>query len=238
MMSQPAAPPPPPPTAPARRPGRLGTWVGLGLILLGIVGGIALIVVGARSVVVGVEELQRVPVASGGTIEVTEPGPVKVYAEREVSESAAKSFSSSSSGGPVPDVELSITDPDGIPVAITRVRGSEEYQSDGWWGTRIGRFEAGQAGTYTVEVVGGDDVQLYDGIAVGDSVQARGLWLILMGVLGGAFLVFVGVVVLIISLVRRSRAKRRHQGIASGPSYPPPGYAPPPPPPGWPTTPT
>ncbi|MGN6695430.1 MAG: hypothetical protein ACTHN0_14735, partial [Aquihabitans sp.] len=68
------------------------------LIVLGMVGGVVLIVVGVRSPVAGVADLERVPIEDG-TVEVEEAGTVTVYGERDVADSAPETFSSSTSGG-------------------------------------------------------------------------------------------------------------------------------------------
>lgn len=236
-MTSPMPPPPPPPSpGPAGGPkagGKAGIWIGIVLVIVGMVGGVVLIVSGVRSPVTGVAELERVPVG-GGSMEIEEAGTVTVYGERGVPGSAPKTFSSSTSGGPVPEIDVSIVGPGGEAIAIEPVAGSEEYQSDGHWGTRIGRFEANRAGTYTVAVVGGTDVRRYDTIAVGD-VDPQGVWLIVAGVLGGGFVAVVGLVLVIVSAIRRGRAIRRaRQG-----SWPDPGApGPPPPPSGWPVAPT
>ncbi len=243
-MAAPLAPSAAPaPEAPPRRPGRVAIWVGLVLIAVGIVGGTVLVAVGARSVVTGVDDLQRVP-ASGGTVELDAGGSIEVYGERDVAASAPKTFSSSSTSGPVPEIQLAITDPSGETVVVEPVAGSQEYQYGGHWGTRIGRIQAPESGTYTVEVVGGIDAGRYDTIALGDRVRPTGLWLVVGGVLGGVLLVLVGGIVAIVGAVIRSRAKRRGAAGpvppgASGPAggwVPPPGSPPvAPPPPSGPT---
>jgi len=209
--------------------GKAGIWVGIALVVVGVLGGIGLVVAGARSVVTGVEELERVPI-DGGTIDLDGAGTVDVYGERNVAGSAPTTFSSSTSGGPVPDIDVVITGPDGEEAPIRPVPGSEEYHSDGHWGTRIGRLDADRPGIYTVEVVGGADAARYDTIAVGDSIRPQGLWLIVAGVLGGGLVVLVGIIVIIVSAVKRGRARKRSlQG-----SWPNPPGTPGPPPPGWP----
>ncbi|MGN6693165.1 MAG: hypothetical protein ACTHN0_03230, partial [Aquihabitans sp.] len=127
---------------------------------------------------------------------------------------------SSTSGGPVPQIDVTIIGPGGQAVALEPVAGSEEYQSGGHWGTRIGRFDAARPGTYAVTVAGGADVSGYDGIAVGD-VHPKGLWLIVAGVLGGGFVALVGLLVVILSAIRRGRAiKRARQAAAPYPGGP------------------
>ena len=49
-------------------PGKTGLWVGVILMVIGVVGGIALIVVGAKSVVDTVNGFQRVNVRTGGVV--------------------------------------------------------------------------------------------------------------------------------------------------------------------------
>lgn len=228
IPAMPTSPPPGPTTAPAaKRRGRAAIWLGAVLIAVGIVGGIGLVVAGARSVVTGVDELERVPI-EGGTVEIDGAKTVTVYAERDVRSSAPTTYESSSSGGPVPEVDVTMVDGAGVEVPVRFVPGSEQYQSDGHWGTRIGKFDAPAAGTYTVRIDGGPDVERYDSVAVG-GIEATGLVLIVVGILGGGFVVLVGLVLLIVGLVRRSRSKRPPP--VSGAFPPGAGWAVPPGPP-------
>lgn len=237
--AMPSTPPPGPSTTagPPRRRGRAAIWFGAVLIALGIVGGVGLVVAGARTIVTGVDALERVPIDGGGSVEIDGAKTVTVYGERDVRSSAPTTYRSSTSGGPVPEIDVTMIDGAGVEVPVRFVPGSQEYQSDGHWGTRIGKFDAPAAGTYTVRIDGGPDVDRYDSIAVGD-IEAPGLVLVAVGILGGGLVVLAGLIVLIVGLIRRSRAKR---GPQVGPAFPPgPGWAvppgPPPPPPAGPST--
>jgi hypothetical protein len=213
VMAQPASSPPYPqgPSSPAKAPkpgGMVGIWIGIALILIGIIGGIALIASGASSFADGLNDVQRVGIESGGTVDLDETGTYSVFVERYVPGSGT-SFNTSSSGGFVPDVQVSITDPNGNPAPVRPATGSETYTVDEYEGTRIGKFEADQPGIYTVRVEGGSAVANYDSIAVGKGLHLDGIVAILIGVFGGGALVLLGIILVIVFAVKRSRKKKR-----------------------------
>ena len=78
-----AAPPAPSPTAVKEKPkGAIGIWIGILLIIGGIVLGIVLVVSGARALVNQYDDLQRVPISGGGVVRIEESGTQTLYAER------------------------------------------------------------------------------------------------------------------------------------------------------------
>jgi hypothetical protein len=94
----------------------------------------------------------------------------------------------------------------------------------------IAEFEASTAGTYQVSVTVPDDTDVTDipgQVKVGrdgNEIAATVVPLIMGGVLGGLVLLIVGVIVLIITGVRRSRARKILSPPAPRPAYP--GYPP------------
>ncbi|MCB1039212.1 MAG: hypothetical protein KDA94_06745, partial [Acidimicrobiales bacterium] len=221
-----------PPTKP-KLPGLAGIWIGSILIVVGIVGGIVLAVVGAVSVFNGIGDLQRVPIARGGTVTLEEAGAVSVYAERP----STQTGSGFNSGGYryVPPVGIIVTGPDGLAVAVHTRSGSTTYYSDGREGTEIARFRAEEPGQYRIETVLRGEPAPYENLAVGNAIDTSGVVGIVGGVLGGGLVVIIGIVVLAVSLVRRGRARRRQTSppwssppMPGGPPVGGPGWAPPP----------
>ncbi|MFN8040272.1 MAG: hypothetical protein U0Q07_13755 [Acidimicrobiales bacterium] len=136
--------------------------------------------------------------------------------------------------------DVSIKGPNGEDVAITNSSSSSTYtvNSDSYNG--IGTFNAPSSGTYTVTVTP-DSISTGSGfsssskstVAIGPSISALGgtVALALGGIFGGiglgSVLFIIGVIVLIVGLVRRSKAKNpptTPYGGYGAPAYP--GYPP------------
>lgn len=221
-------PTPPPPAAPSggpvapakpKLPGRAGIIIGIALIVVGIIGGIALVVSGARDLVEGIDELEYLSIEAGGTVQIDEPGTIAVYAIRD-------SFSSGggfSTGGAYdgPPLAIAVTGPDGAGVPVSATTSSVTYQSSGVEGVQVATFGAEVPGAYRIEPVASGPLFGYDRLAVGPELDLGSLGGILAGVFGGGLLVVVGIIVLIISAVRRSRARRslRPPTPYGGPPY-------------------
>lgn len=188
-------------------PGKVGIIVGSLLIVAGIVLGIVLVVSGALSLVSGFDDLQRVDVGGRGTVQIEETGTQAVYAERPTT-SGGGSFSSGGFGVFVPDIQVSVQGPDGSPVVVSPSNGDETYEWDGREGVKIAQFRAEQPGEYVITAIPGDGMGQFDTVAVGQAVDIGGLLPILGGFFGGGLLALVGLIVLIVGLVRRSKAKK------------------------------
>jgi hypothetical protein len=220
-------------------PGRAGIAIGVVLIVAGIVAGVALIVAGARDLVGGVDDFQRLPIRTGGVVEVEEEGVIAVFVERDAF--GGSGGTSYSTGGAFvgPSVGIIVTSADGVSVPVSVTGTNYSYTSGGREGVRIATFGAEAPGSYRIETVLRGDLQGYDRLAVGPDLDLGGLAGILGGIFGGGLLVLLGVVVIIVSAVRRSRAKRRlrpppgYGGAPSGGGWAPPpvaipgGYGPP-----------
>jgi hypothetical protein len=225
----PSQPPPSGFTPQQKLPGRVGIWIGVALVVTGVIVGVALVVAGARSFAGGVDDLQRVPIRGGGTVLIEDTGSQNLYLERP----AASGGGGFTVGGfmAVPYVEVTVRDPEGNSLYLdVNPDTSETYTLDGREGFLLGRFDAPTPGEYRIDVVPGDDIGSYTTVAVGQAIDLSSVLQVVGGVLGGGLLVLLGIVVIIISAVRRSRARKRQQQGAFG--YPGsaglPGWAPPP----------
>lgn len=225
-------------TAP-KRSGK-GFWIGGLLIGAGILLGIGGVAFGVKQINDVVNGLQRVPAVSGGTVELGE-GTYQVFLEGPGADDAF-------GGG-----AFTVVGPDGTDLSLRPDRVRETYDFGGRSGRKLGRIEVTSPGTHQVAAGGSPTSSSADDLAFGRRGPVRaGLVPILGGVLGGVALGIAGVIVLIVTGVRRGRQRRMeanyapaggwgYPGPQTAPGYPPPGGTPgtwsPPPssgsPPGW-----
>lgn len=203
-----------------KRRGRVGFWIGGLLVLAGIAVGVAGVALGIRGIGETVDGYQRVPVRTGGTVQIDDPGSYRVFFER-----AGADDGFGSPGG------FSIVGPDGQEVLLESDFSSENYSVGGHTGRKIGKFRAATAGRYEIRPLSVDGGTGTGTIAIGKRGPTGSILAIVVGVLGGLLIVVIGVVVLIVSGVRRSRSRRAATGYPGGPG---PGWgAPPTGPGGW-----
>lgn len=239
VMPQAAPVPPPAAPAPAKPKGAIGIWIGILLIIGGIVLGIALVVAGARSLLSGFDDLQRVPIDGGGVVRIDEAGTQTIYAERPSSQGGS-SFSTNTFSGFGPSIAVRVIGPGGDDITVNSGGSTETYTYNGREGVKIGSFYAPVEGTYRIVTRNQDSTTTggsWSTIAVGDALELSGIGAILGGVFGGGLVVVIGLIVVIIFAVRRSRSKKRitqasapYPGAygAAGAGWPAaPGYAPP-----------
>ncbi|MEZ5181897.1 MAG: hypothetical protein R2702_08500 [Acidimicrobiales bacterium] len=188
----------------AKLPGLVGIWIGIVLIVVGIGLGAVLVVGGAKRIVGGVSDLHRVPIETGGTVQIDEAGEVSVYAER-LTLDRSSGFTTGGTAG-LPPVALSVYGPDGDPVPVVVPTVVERYTWDQHEGVRIATFGAEEPGAYEIVPTSIGAIGGYRTLAVGPTLAlGRGIAGILGGIFGGGLVIVVGVVVLIVSSVRRSR---------------------------------
>jgi hypothetical protein len=216
-----------------------GWWYGVGggIIAVGLIAAVVIFAVAFqdtfdefREIEREVEAFQRVPAPGDGTITLPEPGEYTVYVEGSFDASDPVS---------APEIEIESVEPDSQPLALRPADTEFTYDFSGPAVHSVFDFTAPDAGDYRVDV--GEPPFGVSGVAVGedpDILGAVGSILIAvfvpMGV-GGLFLIL-GLVVIIITAVRRSKAQRlRRQatfagGYGSAPPPPPTWSGPPPPP--------
>lgn len=213
------------------RPSVAGYWISGALVIAGIVGAIVWFVLGFTGLSDTIDNFERVPADGGGTVSLDGGRDYVIYVED------GDTFGSG--------VRVGVLDPDGAEIEIARYRTELTYDFDGRSGRASFTFRSDEEGAYTVLADGPSDVEVAVGPSVaGDLVRA----IAIPFVIGGVGLLL-GLVLLIVTLVRRSGAKKRRAATASPPVYgaappgsfppspgPPPGFPPgpgqPPPPPG------
>ena len=231
-----AAAAPAPTVVPEKPKGAIGIWIGVLLIVGGIIFGIVLVVSGARSLVDGFDDLVRVPINGGGIVRIEQTGSQTVYAERPAVGSGSSFSTGTTFSGYGPNVAIRIIGPDGSDVSFNASGPTETYTMDGREGVKVGSFYAATTGEYRVVSRAQDNNGNWQRIAVGDAIELSGIGAILGGIFGGGLVVLIGVVLVIIFAVRRSRSKKRiaqasspYPGAygAAGAGWPAaPGYAP------------
>jgi hypothetical protein len=145
-------------------------------------------------------------------------------------------FAGAGSSFGLSQVSVSITDPSGVQVVPKST--SDDYSSttNGTQYQSIGSFDVPSAGSYTVEVAGPSGTRA----KIGQISLGLFLGLLIGGIAVGAIGFVVALIILIVTIVRRSRIRRRTSGPATWspptgtPGVPPPAagtIAPPPMPP-------
>lgn len=201
-------------------PSKAGYWIGAVLMALGVIGGIALIGFGAKSLSDTVNSFRRVDAASGGAVSFSATGRYYAYYERV----GIKDRSD------LPPVRITLSR-GGQSETLTSNSGrsgaDEHYHIGDHEGVRIGAFTVRQSGQYRVTVNGEPGGSATDQIAFGKGSIVRGLVGVIGGLLGGGLLGLIGLVVLITTAVRRSSHRKRLAAVGYGPG-PPGGYGAPP----------
>lgn len=165
------------------RPKRRWLWISGAVAVLGVVAAVVVGVLGIVGISNSVDDFERVQRGSG-SIRIDDPGEYVVYAEGDTS-----------------SVSLTITDPDGQPIETSRYQNEITYEFGGRSGTAALTFEARATGTYAVQT----DAD----IAVGPSIADRLIFAIVLPLAIGGLFVTLGLVMMIVVLVRRSKSKQR-----------------------------
>lgn len=202
---------------PPKKKRRVGILIGVGLMIGGIVFGIVLAVSGVRGMADTVDGYHRVPMSTGGTITLDEPGTYRIFLEYP----GANDELAERPGGFV-----TVRGPGGGPIAVLPESHSESYSMSGHTGRLLGKFRAETAGSYTLRTISRDGAVAFGEVAVGRKGPLSGAAAIAGGILGGGFLFVVGAIVLIVAAVRRSRSNSPAAVGWGGGAPPVPGWGP------------
>lgn len=181
------APPPASPGQPvdksAIRPKARWYWIGGGIIALGVIAAIAFGVLGFIGIADKVDDFARVSPGSD-TVRIDSTGEYVIYSE-------TGSFF----------VSVEVVSPDGDPVPTSRYLTDLNYSFGGNSGNAVATFDADDTGRYTITT--DSDVAIGTSIA-GDLVRT----ILIPFVIGGlGFLI--GLIVIIVTAVKRSGSKKR-----------------------------
>jgi hypothetical protein len=202
------------PSTPVRKlkPGLAGYWIGGLLIVFGIVGAIVWFAVGLIGISNSVDDFARVPADGGGTVTLDGDEPYVVYIEED------------SSTGIPGDVRVSLTDPSGEPVELRNYSTDFTYDFGGRSGTAQLTFRSDAAGDYALASTSSSSQTT---VAVGPSLARNLVWSITMPFVIGGIGLLVGVILIIVTLVRRSGDKKRRDAPGTRTTPPPHGFPPP-----------
>ena len=190
-------PAPPAPSAPVKKP-FAGFIIAPVIFVLTTIIGIALIVMSISTIANTLDEFQSVD--AGQTRRITlSTGEYYVFAGA-ATESATTA------------VEVMVLDPSGVPVSPDFSGSTYSADSGGQHFASIGSFQATVAGTYTVDVSGPPGTTA----RIGKVPAGRIIALMVSGIVVGTLGFVVAVIVLIIAIVRRSRATKRARAAMVG----------------------
>ncbi|MGD9793691.1 MAG: hypothetical protein AB7V43_09440 [Acidimicrobiia bacterium] len=192
-----------PATPPKLKPSKSGIWIGVLLMAAGIISGIAIIVVSLVRVSDRVDKFPRVAVGSSYEMNFSESGDYVVYLEYDGDDEPAT--------------------PEGLYVCAVKTGGSGECKDDpdklpvrsytndlsfsfnGTQGKAVFKFEIPDAGKY---VFASEASENSPRLMVGPSVLNALVGPILLSFAIGGLLFLIGLVLFIVTLVRRKRARR------------------------------
>jgi hypothetical protein len=169
---------------------RAGYWIGGGLIVVGVVGAIAWAVLTGAHLVDTIDDFQHVAI----------PGREQVLLEQRKYVLYVEGPGADEN---VPAIEVAVSDARReTPVAVRRYSGSLSYSFD-TAGAAVATVTAPRAGRYSVRTGGPDGYRL----AIGESIASNLVRTIVGALAIGAVLGIAGVMLLIVTGVRRSRAR-------------------------------
>jgi hypothetical protein len=170
-------------------------WIWLGSVIgvLGLAAAIVWGVIGVTGYLNRVNVLSRMPVPGRMTVQIPNSGEQFVYYEGQGTAS-------------MDQLGVRVTDPRGQAVALEPYRLDLRYDHSGQVGRALATFQADGAGSYGVSATGAAPAG--SRIAVGESV-AKSVIATLVGIVALLFVtVGGGMTLVIVTLVRRSRARR------------------------------
>jgi hypothetical protein len=204
-------PPSQPPLAAAgKKVSSAGYWIGGGILLVGCSIAIVWFIVAIVGLVNAPDDFQRISVPGSDTVTLGEGDWIIYY---ETGYIVDRSYNPPS---------VDVTGPDGRSINVQYSSDSYTYTVGGSQGDSLYQFSASAPGAYTIDAstVGEPGLRSGDQIAVGRPLFDGGR---VGGIIGsiaiGAVSFLVGLVILIVTIVRRGRARRRPAYVPYQPPY-------------------
>lgn len=200
------------------KPGVAGYWIGGALVVLGIAGAIVWFVVGLIGISNAVDDFERVPAEGGGIVALDDNKAYVIYIEDRSTSRFA------------PSVRVTLTDPSGDSIDVQNYASDFTYDFGGRAGTAVFTFRSDEAGDYTLA---SESSPSRANLAVGPSLASNLVWTIAMPFVVGGIGFLAGIILIVITLIRRSGDQKRRRAQStpmappgfptSPPRYPPAG---------------
>ncbi|MGW6118080.1 hypothetical protein ACWFRF_03485 [Nocardia sp. NPDC055165] len=180
---------------PARPQQSSGGWIVAAVLVIvgGMLGAVGVGAIGFFRMSDSVDRYQRVTVPGSGDLNLA-TGDYTVYFE----------YPGAATIEPPEAVRARLTDPTGQVVPTEAVSGEQSYQLSGHEGTAEFTFHADRDGVYALETDGGPGITLAVGQDLGSALAGP----ILLAVAIAITAILLGIAILIVTLIRRSRAQR------------------------------
>lgn len=226
-MSQVLSPPTVPHGQPApKRVSTAGYWVAVAILVAGLIASLTWFAISVVGLLDANDVSARLRVPSTSEVEL---GAGEWYVYHEYPGSDETTY--------LPDPSVAIAGPAGRSVALQRWEpGSFSlYEAEPSAGRGIGRFDAPVAGQYRIEVSGEAAVPQH--VVFARPIDGRSVWGMASAVAVGVLCTLIGLTILVVTLIRRSRWQRLSRAAARPTGYgaapPGPSGVPGPPPSSW-----
>lgn len=205
------------PVATSKQVSPAGYWIAAALLVIGCGGALVWFIVTVVGMVPNPSNYARTTIP-GQITERFEEGSYTVFYESPAARASTYS---------APQVRVWNGDE---PVLLNETFLTSSYVRDGRAGSSIARFRVRSPGVYRIEVIGEPQPESFQ-VAVGLDESMAGVGGILGSMALGGLSFLVALVLLIVTVVRRGKAKRANQPqlppYGAPPQYPPPQYPPP-----------
>ena len=213
---------------PKIKPGKGWYWVGALLIAGGLLGGAALGIAGVLNLKNSIEDFGRFRVEGGtgaATVTFEKPGEYSIYYESESEVCAdlgatpgqpCETVTVRGESDPPAQLDISITSGDRS-LPIGPAENSLDYSFSGFSGTEVATVDVDEAGSYSMVVETRREGEF--AIALGKDVVSTVLPWVLGGMALAAVGLILGLIILIVTGVKRSRRKRE-SAMAAATAYP------------------
>ncbi|HEU0041959.1 MAG TPA: hypothetical protein VFQ15_06395, partial [Jiangellaceae bacterium] len=213
---------------PKIKPGKGWYWVGALLIAGGLLGGAALGIAGVLNLTNSIEDFGRFRVEGGtgaATVTFEKPGQYSIYYENESEVCAdlgatpgepCETVTVQGESDPPAQLDISITSGDRS-LPIGPAENSLDYSFSGFSGTEVATVDVDEAGSYSMVVETRREGEF--AIALGKDVVSTVLPWVLGAMALAAVGLILGLIILIVTGVKRSRRKRE-AAMAAATAYP------------------
>ena len=178
-----------------------GFWIALVIFVVSAIAGIVMVAIAVGTVANAISDFAEIDVPQTAEVRLGS-GEYWVFA-------GTPSDSSISATA----VDVTVTAPDGSFVVLTSELGSYDAETGGLSFTSLGRIDVQSAGVYTFETNGPGEAT----VRVGQLPIGRFVGLLVGGIVIGGLGFLVALILVIVTLVRRSSAKKR---VAAASAYP------------------